>query len=852
MNSSDSESQSSQPKEKEVSFLEQTISISGLPLPQKTSTTKNKKLLSYEVSSSSDKETKTISFPGSSKKRPPSSSVAPTNAKKSKSTSSNKPATFKGTYAPAPLYNRKERQNNSSSNSEVEYSDTEDQQTSSNVQVSYSIRLTNEEKQKRAQAADNLNNLDSVFNDDDMEDFVEERLESLLEDLEYLWKFDTKLDFNTRAGLICENIGINTDINKLIPRDIENVIQSHDHIFFTTLLYQRFNFAGYISPDYPKTQEYLDRFQKILDIQYHCLEMLHGYVRLNYVTETDQNLSSSLGLMRFQSQFNIQEQSKLNKVIMWFLNDLSQKQLRRKGDSVYQKILAESEGKIYFAYAWERKCSIKEYCYSAVNPDQNADIFNLLASNIESAAKFLTYIKTSYFPDIEENPFYCSFKNGVYYLARDIFYPYDTNKPITCAKRGIVPYKKFADMDQENEEDFLYQKLSSDIVCFNHIPTDFRHKYNLTSMQIKTPVDCILDTQKLPEDVKWWVWALTGRGLYPLKTRTKIRKYKVKGSDQIRETEIKESWEVSLNLIGYAGTGKSTWLSPFFKIFKLEQIGVISNNIEHQWALSSMVDEDRKCKRVCIGPDLKKNFQWDQAEYQQCVSGEKVLVAIKKLTAFSVEFSAPIFFGMNEFFSRWKDSQDSLKRRMLFLYFDHFVPKDKKNMGIKEEIDARLDLILQKYNKAYIESVNKYGDQFIWKVLPKYFEETSDQCIQSMNPLLRFLSDTDVFVREDDVSVPFETFKQAYRFWHETEIGVPKNINWSKEFYGAIFDNMRLTIDTIINGSNSQKIIKGLQFNENFLELMKSNPKYTKYATNEVPSNLQSKKRSHAQGQNIS
>lgn len=710
------------------------------------------------------------------------------------------------------------------------------------------------EKQRRIESLAHIKTfLGTFFDIDDNTQLDENILEKTLNDLEYIWNLNPKYTHITKLMLYCENMDFIWSDN-LMPKDIEDIYDKAQHIVYTNMLYLRFQSAGLVHDESPRNKEFLSRFERLYDIQYYALQLIYSEVRLKFLASSEHTMvvPNCLGLLKFTSRFTTKEVKELPKLILFFLNTLSQRQYRRKGEYIYEKKNVKYKGNTYFTNAWEQKMSISDFCYQAIHIEHNFEMFQSIGS-IKTAINILTYYKSPYFKDLVVNPFYVSFANGVYFIGNDIFYPYNKNECITSREKGEVAYKSYQDI--LTEDDKWYLPLDTEIVTFNYIPIVFRHKYYVKDpMKIVTPMDKILSAQEIPSNVQRFIWGFLGRGLYSLGARSKLLDVKdeienEKGEKITIEKQrtIPENWQINLNLIGYGGTGKSTLLRHYFYLFPLDDIGIISNNIEYQWALSSLIGSDKKFKRIIIGPDLKKNFAMDQGIVQNAISAEEVSVAIKNQTAFATKFTAPIFFGMNEFFSRWKDSSDSLRRRMIFVYFDHFIPKDKKNLAMHQEIKENIDLILQKENLCYIDLVEKYAEKDIWSVLPEYFFETSDHCISAMDPLLRFLSNTEVVVRDDELCMTFDMLKEAYKFWYSKEVStqLPK-MNWTKEFYGAIFDNLRIKIDTQVISKDGRQsytqILKGIDLSDNFKEEMKNDLKYSKIFQKQIPPSLISKK----------
>jgi phage/plasmid-associated DNA primase len=187
-------------------------------------------------------------------------------------------------------------------------------------------------------------------------------------------------------------------------------------------------------------------------------------------------------------------------------------------------------------------------------------------------------------------------------------------------------------------------------------------------------------------------------------------------------------------LIGTSGTGKSTILKSLREFFPPDQVGVLSNNIERQWAMSSLID-----KYVVLGYEIKANLKWDQAEFQQCVACEELQVFEKHKTAYMRSWNTPIFMAANEMIKCWRDTAGSLKRRLLIIPFRTFIPPNKVNPNLQKELKKEFSIFLQKINAAYQQTTARYVGKDIWDILPKFLKDASNDAMKSLHPLQVFL-----------------------------------------------------------------------------------------------------------------
>lgn len=140
-------------------------------------------------------------------------------------------------------------------------------------------------------------------------------------------------------------------------------------------------------------------------------------------------------------------------------------------------------------------------------------------------------------------------------------------------------------------------------------------------------------------------------------------------------------------------------------------VGILSNNIERQWAMSSLIDKhgmifknyfqiDISSFFVIIGYEIKGDFKWDQAEFQQCVACEEIhglmrifsqklkkfIVMKKHKEAYVSSFNIPIYIAANQMMKCWHDNAGSLKRRIVVFPCRYHVPPNKVDPNLMEKM----------------------------------------------------------------------------------------------------------------------------------------------------------------------
>ena len=369
------------------------------------------------------------------------------------------------------------------------------------------------------------------------------------------------------------------------------------------------------------------------------------------------------------------------------------------------------------------------------------------AANIRNCVDFLENCQDPRMTDLVKNRHVFAFDNGIYICKEydsennvyvDHFYEYSSDS-IKMLGMNVVA-SKFFDKTFDNFD-------STD--DFYDIPTPY--------------FQSILDYQEFPEDVCRWVYAFMGRLFYDLGDL--------------------DDWQVALFLEGVARSGKSTFTKIVKKFYETCDVGVLSNNIERKFGLSSLKD-----KFLFLAPEIKADLGLEQSEFQLLIEGGDMQLPVKYKDSQYIRWKTPGIFAGNEP-PEYTDNSGSVSRRLLVLKFV------KKVTNADPELDRKLEdelpFIIKKAVSAYLGSVNQYKGMDLWKCLPKYFRDTQADMAQSTNSLQNFLSSGKVKI-ESGLYCKEKVFVQAFNE-HCKENHLERH-KFTMDYYLGVFGNHGIVI----------------------------------------------------------
>lgn len=546
------------------------------------------------------------------------------------------------------------------------------------------------------------------------------------------------VNFITLLSKACENFNVPADSMPAIEwEEIDILKLSHLQeinyliglFYFNSILLtpEQERVAGIEARD--ESRYYKNVFERITMSIDQSLKILGSLDTMVMASTPSYQVSGKIGIIEFHNESP--ELKPMQKLIQFILQNLYSRNLRRKGDLVYQPIVTppDANGKTYVTRSYKLLGSIEKFVYSCLDRSVEYDQF-LNATDgpsvIPTCIRFVTNCEDVQFPTLKTNRNAISFLNGIYLTHvrsdtgeySDLFIEYSsvtTSNYIldTVLKPGeascrYIPLNMSvtaSDIDWDDIQTPLFSSIidrqwTTDQSVIDSDPT--RSEENVAENR----------------DIKTMLYCFMGRLLYDLKTL--------------------DNWEKMLFLLGRPGCGKSTLVDIISKVYEKIDVGTISTKIEAGFGLSSLTD-----KLLLAGPEIKKDCQLDSADLQSMISGEAMTVRIKQKTAVSMHWKTPVIMAGNAVPSPW---QEAMVRRVVAVVFSHSLDDDQRDPGLAEKIlKHELPSIIRKINLAYLNIVNELAGRHVDIYLNQIgaFRRYSDSIARNTNPLYEFLFDND-------------------------------------------------------------------------------------------------------------
>jgi hypothetical protein len=494
-------------------------------------------------------------------------------------------------------------------------------------------------------------------------------------------------------------------------------------------------------------------------------------------------------------------------VVKFILQHTNRMQLRHRDDNVFVQQFTEQN---LPTHAWVTAKDVGGHDLSTLEKmtafictkSHNADVWTTwLATNTKSVVDKLRICIEPEFKILKTTRAWLAFTDGLYNVYTDTFVGYQDTK-----RFGIPPtmaacaYHKVA-----------FEPAFSRVLGQPGIPL---HPY----LEVQTPLfDKILSTQKLCGHTCFWLAVMVSADLLcycccttAIDSCPLIATHSLFVSAQIGRclyfSNVLESWQVCPMLKGKAGTGKSTLVQFTSRIYEPSDSVIISNDAQATFGLQSLTPD---IYLWCV-PELKTDFNVDQAQFQSLVSQERMSIGRKYIGAFDGVIRAHGIMAGNTLPLRWQDNAGSIRRRLFIIEFDKKPPKSDGNL-LERLCTVELPYVLRKVNWCYRHACVLLNGRDLWQsgCLSKHIMARNESVYTAMNSLRAFLESTDT---EFGVNhwCPLKDFQVAFKaFCGDNST---QQQQWTEEFCSGPFQEAKITIrkgQYIWGRTNNDKRLKG-------------------------------------------
>jgi hypothetical protein len=432
-----------------------------------------------------------------------------------------------------------------------------------------------------------------------------------------------------------------------------------------------------------------------------------------------------------------QELSRVQQLLLYVLNVAHSRGYSRFGTDCYERRLTRDG---YDTRSWKRVCTVKELVYDVTRKELNFEQWLNLThakGNAGTVVDYLTSCVDAQFPPLTKDRHVFSFRNGVYVAHEAVLTSTESAEGVNDVARFDLSSLKDSFLPYGSHDTVLPPRMSA---C-KYFDEDFPiQEGGASSVDRPTPsatpfFDSILEFQKFEPEVREWMCVLIGRLMYSV-------------------GEL-DGWQVVPYLKGQASSGKSTILMHVCrKLYDCGDVGVLSNNIERKFGISSLAD-----KYLFVAPEIKSDLQMEQADFQSMVSGEALQLAVKHQQAYAIDWQVPGIMAGNEV-PGWIDNSGSIGRRMIVFEFMRKVVDGDTELGKK--LNREIGSIILRCNRAYHSALRKCGNDNVWCHLPEYFKRTKADLTESTNPLQHFMN-SGKLEYHPDAYMPMDALKRAFR-----------------------------------------------------------------------------------------
>lgn len=695
-----------------------------------------------------------------------------------------------------------------------------------------------------------------TFDDKDINpQWTEDTLCRWLRAFELFWN-PKSLEPNDLFEMLKVNFGL-TSFESVDPNYIQELADKK--AFYPLInLQMRFTAMGFImNSAFPKSEEYTDRFFKLMtDVCELCEMMFHyvGYVWMkkhNYTSPTD----AKIGMFQWSPKYDQASLNTYQKSLIFCFFQLKKKSYRRCGDMIYAPIYNH---KHQFTFAYKPIKTIKEFVYNSADLlSQHNNFLNMTEArnnNPTSIIQFLKEHQCAFLPEIKPTRYLFAWNNGLFNLLDFSFKTFDeTEKENKATRQTLDSLQEFENASHLRRQEILKSMMDRERQLRKKAVKEkqvFKPVF-LPESEIQEPLEgevVLTEQEKIDLEISKWNDAAVAPFTNPYTIACPLKFIGQDFEDYTKETDYnkiptpffssipnnqgwgdktkrfyygfygrcffglgdykQEQWQACPILMGISDSAKSTSLHPIQQLIPGEFLGLINTRVEKKFGLQNLLNYGRNL--TIIGLEVGADCELCVDDLKSIITGELVKINIKNDQSVDVVVRCPMIFACNALPRMWRNDGFSLEKRCMIFHFSKKIPQSLMMTDYKKFLTQELSKILQKTVLAYRGMVDEFGNKNIWLETPPEIIEKVKMFLSENDPLKAFINDPTYCEQDPTKWVSEEVFRAAFSAYCDSrKIRMP---SWKNPYIEPILSSKQMKI------IREQKCTNGKYSYENWIE----------------------------------
>ena len=213
-------------------------------------------------------------------------------------------------------------------------------------------------------------------------------------------------------------------------------------------------------------------------------------------------------------------------------------------------------------------------------------------------------------------------------------------------------------------------------------------------------------------------------------------------------------YERGLFIIGASNSGKSTVLDSLKAMLGQSNCSAIGMDL---------LADSRFCGQIIdklanISDEIPKNVNAYEESLKRIISGQEITINTKFIPTYSVNPTCKLIFAANDF-PHINDTSDAVFRRMLLLYFNNVIPRDRIDYDLKDKIAKNECAGIFNWALNGLKRLNKRNE---FTESTNMFKEIEDLKLMN-NAIYYFVTENYDVTGEDEDYLTFDNIYSDYK-----------------------------------------------------------------------------------------